>query len=90
MMNENERETPLTDKAKLRVPSIVAPPRLVDATYYGEQIVKADFARKLERMCAELAERLHTHTDMLCVCGDNDCHKDKQALAKYTAMKEGK
>ena len=84
-MNESERETPMTDAAILRVPSIVAPPSLIDATYYGEQIVKADFARKLERMCAELAAEL---TDAIRGWGDRAQVKPKQALAKYTAMKE--
>ena len=88
-MNEDERETPMTDKAILRVPSIVAPPSLIDATYYGEPIVKADFARKLERMCAELAEALDGQM-LPAYCSCKWCEMRKQALAKYTAMKEGK
>ena len=74
-MNENERETPMTD-AVIEKPLAVIIHR----------------SKQLERMCAELAERLeYTQTGIVSVTHNPmTTAKNKQALAKYTAMKDGK
>ena len=80
----NERETPMTD-AKAELVTVWK----TTEGYIDIDLVDADFARKLERMCAELAYALDSQ-DAPAYCSCKWCEMRKQALAKYTAMKEGK
>jgi hypothetical protein len=81
MMNENERETPMTDAQYAKTAHETTGIALIGMTTH---------ARKLERMCAELAEALCKHESITNMCGCDKCSSVKRALAKYTAMKEGK
>ena len=87
-MNESERETPMTDAV---IETVNAEQR--DAPWLTHHSVMAktlsDHARILERMCAELAKIASSPCPhMMCNCAK--CKATEQALAKYTAMKEGK
>jgi hypothetical protein len=80
----NERETPMTDaKAEL------VPVWRTTEGYVDIELVDADFARTLERLCAELVDALDGQ-DAPDYCSCKWCEMRKQALAKYTAMKEGR
>ena len=80
----NERETPMTDaKAEL-----VTVWRTTEG-YVDIELVDADFARTLERMCAELAE-VAADPCPYHFCGCDLCFKRDDVMTRYAAMKEGR
>jgi hypothetical protein len=95
-MNENERPTPLTSAIidRCHKQRVKAGKSALDEgsllTLIG---ALANHSEALERMCAKLAEALELNKPSLCEdlgCGYERCIKAREALARYTAMKEGK
>lgn len=84
MMKLEERPTPLTDAESRRLENT---PRLVGWDAFEDM---ADFARRLERVAAELAEALigTGYGDTDCLCDDCACKAAREALAKYEASKK--
>jgi len=74
----SETKTPMTDALLLEIN---------EGRTYEAAGPMADFSRRLEIMCAELATRLYRHVDMRCTCKDPDCLNDRQTLIDYTKLK---
>jgi hypothetical protein len=71
------KATPLVDNRKVTA-------YWIEMENMNRDYVDADFARTLERMCAELAEALENHMFMT-----RPRDESKEALARYSEMMKG-
>jgi len=76
----SERPTPITDSALIQAGTCMTQEEL------RAGFVKADFARRLERVAGELAERLAGHVGRGCMC--DHCQPDREALAEWDKMQK--
>lgn len=86
-MTFTEIPTPITDSNLIKVATSCD--MIAVATYKGKTVVDADFARTLERHCAELADRLKGHTCTDKTCSELDCVHDREAIARWNEFKKG-